>query len=230
MRCHLCSGWIEIHTDPQNAEYKVVEGGRRKVETYDTTGQVQISGDDEEEAKRRLDPIYRLERSAMDREEAATSQPRLVDMMRLNERQWSDPYAASQKLRRQFREEKRERVAKERATNAIRDRLSLALPLLDESVDDQIASKLIDFHASSPNVNITAARVGMSRSTRSNQRSSTNTTTTLARNLQIHTRAKVDPFLKPPKRSSKSKVKVQPKHTRASSLSRSTGLVEYGSE
>ena len=217
MRCHLCSGWIEIHTDPQNAEYKVVEGGRRKVETYDTTGQVQL--DDEEEAKRKLDPIYRLERSAIDKEEAVASQPRLADIVKLNERQWADPYGASQKLRRRFREEKKVRVAKEKATDAMRDRLSLAIPLLDESSADQLASKQVDFSITDRH-NITAARVGMSQSTRSSSRRKT-----LGRNLQLHTRAQIDPFLNPPKH--------QPARVKASlkkSASRPSGLVVYGSD
>lgn len=37
MRCHLCDGWIEIHTDPENCTYVVVSGGQRKTETYEPT-------------------------------------------------------------------------------------------------------------------------------------------------------------------------------------------------
>lgn len=32
MKCHMCSNWIEIHTDPKSSEYVVVEGARRKME------------------------------------------------------------------------------------------------------------------------------------------------------------------------------------------------------
>eukprot|EP00833_Pecoramyces_ruminatium_P017056 jgi/Orpsp1_1/1191088/evm.model.d7180000083411.1 len=35
MKCHLCSNWIEIHTDPKNTEYVIVSGARRKIEEWD---------------------------------------------------------------------------------------------------------------------------------------------------------------------------------------------------
>lgn len=34
MKCHLCSNWMEIHTDPKNADYVCISGVRRKVEEY----------------------------------------------------------------------------------------------------------------------------------------------------------------------------------------------------
>jgi len=37
MRCHLCDGWIEIHTDPENSQYVVASGGQRKTETFEPT-------------------------------------------------------------------------------------------------------------------------------------------------------------------------------------------------
>lgn len=35
MKCHLCGGWMEIHTDPKNATYECKEGVRRKIEESD---------------------------------------------------------------------------------------------------------------------------------------------------------------------------------------------------
>jgi len=46
MKHSVCDGWIEIQTDPKNTTYKVTEGGRKKVEDYDTKDQgvIQIKG------------------------------------------------------------------------------------------------------------------------------------------------------------------------------------------
>ena len=34
-KCHLCSGWFEIRTDPKNAAYVVHEGLKKKQEEWD---------------------------------------------------------------------------------------------------------------------------------------------------------------------------------------------------
>ena len=34
-KCHLCSNWFDIQTDPQNTRYVVVSGARRKEEDWD---------------------------------------------------------------------------------------------------------------------------------------------------------------------------------------------------
>ena len=34
MKCQSCSNRSEIHTDPQNSEYSVVSGAKRKNEEY----------------------------------------------------------------------------------------------------------------------------------------------------------------------------------------------------
>lgn len=39
MKCHLCGGWMEIHTDPKNSCYVCKEGVRRKVEEPETMGE-----------------------------------------------------------------------------------------------------------------------------------------------------------------------------------------------
>lgn len=35
MKCHLCDNWIEIHTNPKDAQYVVVSGARQKVEEWE---------------------------------------------------------------------------------------------------------------------------------------------------------------------------------------------------
>ena len=46
MKCHLCSAWFEIKTDPENTRYVVVEGAKKQADEWDTEGQgvVQFKG------------------------------------------------------------------------------------------------------------------------------------------------------------------------------------------
>jgi len=39
MKCHLCSAWFEIKTDPENTRYVIVEGAKKQTDEWDTTNQ-----------------------------------------------------------------------------------------------------------------------------------------------------------------------------------------------
>nr|CAG8562362.1 5062_t:CDS:10 [Entrophospora candida] len=128
MRCHLCDNWIEIQTDPKNSEYVVVSGARQKVETWEPEDTETIRLKDDKEAEKLIDDaIYKLEQS------------------KLNDRQWADPYTHSQRMRKLFREEKKEFEAKRKADEEIRKRNSLSITLLPESNDDIIKAKTTEF-------------------------------------------------------------------------------------
>ncbi len=68
----------------------------------------------------------------------------------LSEEHWKDPYTLSQKLRRKFREEKKERVEEEAKLQGIQDRNALSIPLLPISKEDDVRAKLIEYGTSSP--------------------------------------------------------------------------------
>ena len=46
MKCHLCSAWMEIKTDPEHTRYVIVEGAKKQSEEWDTSeqGVVQSKG------------------------------------------------------------------------------------------------------------------------------------------------------------------------------------------
>ena len=48
-------------------------------------------------------PFFKLEHDRKDVAKAKEQAPRLVQIQKLNERDWSDPYTASQRLRKRFR-------------------------------------------------------------------------------------------------------------------------------
>jgi coiled-coil domain-containing protein 130 len=39
MKCHLCSAWMEIKTDPEHTRYVIVEGAKKQSDEWDTSEQ-----------------------------------------------------------------------------------------------------------------------------------------------------------------------------------------------
>ncbi|CAG8454141.1 14346_t:CDS:10 [Rhizophagus irregularis] len=146
MKCHLCDNWIEIHTDPKNAEYLVVSGARKKVETWEPEDSEVIKLKDDDEAKKMVDnALYKLEYSVKDELRSRETLPILTQLQRLNDKQWADPYTHSQRMRKKFREEKKELEAKKRADEEICDRNALSIPLLPESQEDIVKARTTEF-------------------------------------------------------------------------------------
>lgn len=81
MKCHLCSGKIEIHTDPQNAEYKIIEGLRKREESFSAKDAGTIEFEDPKERERmEQDPFYKLEHGVVDQKKAQEIVPRLTQL------------------------------------------------------------------------------------------------------------------------------------------------------
>ncbi|KAI8366644.1 uncharacterized protein BYT42DRAFT_504670 [Radiomyces spectabilis] len=153
MRCHLCSNWIEIQTDPKNTAYVVVSGAKKKVEEWEPedTEVIRLQGnlgymiDEDTKEKLESDPIYRLEHGIKDEKILDQSKPHLTQLQDLNDALWKDPYARSQALRRKFREEKKKDKAIQEKTERLRDKHSLQIELLPEDPADQIQAKLMTY-------------------------------------------------------------------------------------
>ncbi|KAI9246506.1 CWC16 protein [Phascolomyces articulosus] len=207
MRCHLCSHWIEIHTDPKNTEFVVIDGAKRKVEEWkeEDTEVIKLQ-DQETKEKLESDPIYRLEHGVKDKQVEKESLPKLTQLQHLQESQWSDPYARSQQLRRKFREQKKLDKLENDETEKLRDKHSLHIPLLPESSNDRLEAKKVDY--SDPNeieqrkLEKSVSGLFSKTSTKKNTAtlsSSTTTTSNAARDLRdraaMRTRLKTDPFL-----------------------------------
>ncbi|ORX50109.1 DUF572-domain-containing protein [Hesseltinella vesiculosa] len=147
MKCHLCNQWIEIHTDPKNTEYVVVSGAKRKVEHWTPDkddGLVQFT-DESVKEKMAEDPFFRLEYGIMDQAAGKSHLPVLTQLQQLNESQWSDPYTQSQRLRRKFRDEKKQLQQAQNDTNKLKDKHSLQIDLVPASEQDSQVAEAIDF-------------------------------------------------------------------------------------
>ncbi|KAI8328380.1 CWC16 protein [Chlamydoabsidia padenii] len=200
MKCHLCSHWIEIHTDPKNAAYVVVSGAREKTETWTPDQDDHVLQLNDQDTKERLaqDPMYRLEHGIQDKAIKQSNSHVLTRLEQLNEAQWKDPYTQSQHLRRKFRQEKKKDQAVMEQTNQLKDKYSLHIDLVAESQSDLVAAKLVDFSES--------GRLGMDRqkletstaslfSHNNNKVNTVDAKDTLEQRARRHTKLKTDPFL-----------------------------------
>ncbi|KAG0125472.1 CWC16 protein [Tuber indicum] len=144
MRHVSCSGWIEVQTDPKNTRYVVTEGGKKKggdeEEGAAVVGEIHIR-----DPNMPGDPFAAVEKKVVDKAGVKKSTERIEELRGLSDRQWLDPYEHSRKMRRVFREKRKELQAKDAANEAIRDRAGLHIELLDEIPEDKTRAQLVEF-------------------------------------------------------------------------------------
>lgn len=105
MRSPCCQTRIEVRTDPKKAEYVVVEGGRRKKETYDAAaaGTLELEDPVNSSNLHEDDPFLKLEKKERDRRMATAQRQQLTAMYDHNEARHKDTYAANKALRARMR-------------------------------------------------------------------------------------------------------------------------------
>ena len=146
MKHTACGGWIEIRTDPKNTAYVVVEGAKKRDHGDDKVneGDLELRTEEEKE-KLRNDAFAALEVTIEDRKEATANKARIDELIEAKERDWDDPYAANQKLRKGFRVGRKEREKSHANTEALKDRMSLGIDLLEENAIDRRRAGLVEF-------------------------------------------------------------------------------------
>jgi len=97
------------------------------------------------EKKKMDDPFFKLEKDEEDKLKASEQHEVISKLYDLSQRQWSDPWSQSQKLRKTFREEKKIIKAKKQLTEDIRTRNGLHIELLPEAEEDIVQAKMIEY-------------------------------------------------------------------------------------
>ncbi|KAG8680903.1 hypothetical protein FRC09_017886, partial [Ceratobasidium sp. 395] len=134
-KCHLCSNWFEIRTDPQNTRYVVESGARQKVEDWnpeENGGYAIHENDPSKNAP--LDPLQSLEKSTNQEENYIKhAKPHLEQLQELSAVRSSDPYTLSSRLRKSFRADKHVALRVKASDDAVRERYGLdpSLKLVD---------------------------------------------------------------------------------------------------
>jgi coiled-coil domain-containing protein 130 len=148
MKHAACGGWIEIRTDPKTTAYIVTEGGRKRDTGEDKlTGEpgeirIKLGGERSEEEK---DAFARLEGKVEDKRQFDTATTRIHELQKRQSRDWDDPYEQSRRLRRTFRTERKRLEKVGAADEALKDKMSLGIDLLEETESDRVHAGLIDF-------------------------------------------------------------------------------------
>lgn len=144
----ICGKWIEVRTDPKNAEYVVVEGGRRRDTGADKLleGEILLGSTDTEKAEREKEGAFgSLEKKVEDKAIANSQQARIVELRKRSERDWSDPYEINKRIRKDFRAGRLQRQADERSGGALQEKFGLGLDLVASTSEDTDRAKLVDF-------------------------------------------------------------------------------------
>ncbi|KAL4787302.1 CWC16 protein [Aspergillus varians] len=147
MKHVVCGGWIEIHTDPRNTAYVVVEGGRKRDMGVDEegkgVGEIFVPGRAGTGAGD--DPFSKLEGKVEDKRVVDEAKSRILELQRRQARDWDDPYEVSRRLRRGFRTERKGLEKKEAGKEALKEKMSLGIDIVDEVEEDARRAAMVEF-------------------------------------------------------------------------------------
>ncbi|MCJ1436026.1 hypothetical protein MMC27_005404 [Xylographa pallens] len=146
MKHTACGGWIEIRTDPKNTAYVVTEGAKKRDTGDDKVheGEIVLRTDEERE-RLQNDAFAALEVKVGDKRQAATDKGRIEELLEAGDKAWDDPYAASRRLRKSFRVERKVREKNLALTEGLKDRMSLGIELLPETEEDRRRAGFVEF-------------------------------------------------------------------------------------
>lgn len=211
MKHNVCGGPIEIRTDPKNTAYVVTEGAKKRDTGEDKPpeeGEIVLRTAEEKE-RLQNDAFAALEGKVEDKKQQSTDRSRIEELQRAKEKDWDDPYAASKKMRKAFRTDRKLRQGKEKITEALKDRMSLGMDLLDETEEDRRRAGFVDFGIVDRDTAIVKAtnKPLFGPSPKSKETPKKHQTTkaesnaarlrdTLQKELENNTRAVLDPFLR----------------------------------
>ncbi|CAG7955244.1 unnamed protein product [Penicillium nalgiovense] len=148
MKHTVCGGTIEIKTDPQNTAYVVTEGGRKRDTGEDKElqpGEIAIKPHAREMDPAEKDPFSKIEGKIEDKLRAKTEATRILELQERQKRDWEDPYERSKRLRRAFRQERKGLEKADSKREALKDKMSLGIELLDETEGDRQRASMVEF-------------------------------------------------------------------------------------
>jgi coiled-coil domain-containing protein 130 len=151
MKCHLCDNHFTFETDPKNCEYKITDGARRKIESWDPAATEVINlPDADEKAKRASNAMYRLEHDASDQAKAKQFKPAVEHLLDLKDDTTRRDYDSNAHLRLKFRTEKRrlQKIADDDAR--LKTKASIEVDLVPEHMDDVAIAQATTFRSLQP--------------------------------------------------------------------------------
>jgi coiled-coil domain-containing protein 130 len=148
MKHTVCGGTIELKTDPQNTAYVVTEGGQKRDTGEDKPlqpGEIAIKPHGPGQDAAEKDPFSKLEGKMEDKTRAKTEASRIFELQKAQSRDWEDPYEKSMKLRRTFRQQRKGLEKTAAANEALKDKMSLGIELVEETDMDRQRASMVNF-------------------------------------------------------------------------------------
>ena len=156
MRAPCCKQRIEVHTDPRNADYVVVSGGRKKTEAAGDDEQGGRVSVDPRAESRPTDPIALLESKEEDKQKAVNERDILSSLHEQSSTRFKTDVDNNRELRRAMRSARKEEQGREQR------RAQLGLPehitLVPETKMDRLRAAAVDFGGSGVAVPAVAGR------------------------------------------------------------------------
>ncbi|KAI9659634.1 MAG: hypothetical protein M1831_003715 [Alyxoria varia] len=167
MKHPACGGWIELRTDPKNADFVVTEGARRR-DFGGGEDEVGNEGGYLEEAEsempasmlaprrgpggrvavedqKREDAFAALEGKTEKKKKDKTQTERLEELWSLKERDWKDVDASGRRARDAFRVGRRQRQRDAAQKETVQESMGLGIELLDENESDRKRAAAVEF-------------------------------------------------------------------------------------
>ena len=195
-KCHLCSHWFEIQTDPKNTRYIVSEGAKQKAEWQPDESETIAVMETDPFKEPPKDPFAEVEKGTSQKEhQNKVVVPRLTQLEDANETTWSDTYSMNQKLRNKHRVERHKEHAVQRSNNDLKDKYAIRSDLNITNDDSNDLNESLEFKK----VQKSNEQLGTLKRRRDDayigRKSNRSNGDDLKSSLLSNTRKKADPFL-----------------------------------
>lgn len=153
----FCNQRMVIRTDPKNADYELVEGIRRKVETWDPTDAETTSFvDPETRRKMEADPMFKKEQTLTAERRDKSEKQRMSDLTELQHER-EDTYELNCLLRRRNRVLRKQEEAEAEAER-LNGKPNFAVPLAPPLEDDARQAAAVVYRTDLDKVEVAARR------------------------------------------------------------------------
>ncbi|DBA80972.1 TPA: hypothetical protein ACH3X2_007186 [Trebouxia sp. C0005] len=143
MTAPCCQQRIEVQTDPKNAQYNVVSGGKQKAEEYTAADAEVMELMDQHDREKLDDPLSKLEHHTDVMIKKKAQNERLVDLRDDSNAKYKNDYEMNKLLRKNLRGVKKDDKHRDQQRKALG--LHEAIKLLPESSVDAAAASFVHF-------------------------------------------------------------------------------------
>jgi coiled-coil domain-containing protein 130 len=138
MKCHECTNWFDIRTDPQSTKYIVYAGAREKIIEYDPVDiGLPLLPTQPEKEQLQSNVFLQLERGRVDLEKKQESIPTLTQLLKYNHVLYDDSFSVLQRVKKKFKSDcGGVALVRCREGKKVEEKYSLSMNVLPESKEE----------------------------------------------------------------------------------------------